>query len=105
MSLGAHTEREDGLVELEQDRPKFLLKKPVINVFSHLPQQVTRCEGLSRRFSEGKKKIPHSIRQIHECLLATGKPSRLEICQRAYFGILPDFVVGKHYVEGLPLLW
>lgn len=40
MSLAAHTAQEDGPVELAHDSPKFLLKKFMINVFSHLPQQV-----------------------------------------------------------------
>lgn len=92
--LVAHTE-QDGPVELNQDSPKFLLKKSMINVFSHLPQQVAFWKGLSRGFLHEKKKKNHRARQIHKCLLAPGKPSRLEICQRACFGILPVFCSGE----------
>lgn len=85
-------------------QPKFLLKKSMINVFSHLPQQVTHWKGLSRGFLhwgvKKKKKKNHRARQIHECLLAPGKPSRLEICQRAFSGSLPVFCSGETLCGG-----
>lgn len=92
----AHTGQEGRPAELEQDSPKFLLKKSVINVFSHLPQQVAHWKGLSKAL----KKKNCRAGQIHECLLAPGKPSRLEICQRAYFGFLPVFCSGETLCGG-----
>lgn len=95
-------EQEGGPFEFKQDSPKFLLKKSMINVFSHLPQQVTGWKGLSRGFLKRKKKKKknHRAGQIHECLLAPGKPSRLEVCQRAYFGFLPVFCSRETLCEG-----
>lgn len=95
----AHTKWEGGSAELQQDSPKFLLKKSMINVFSHLPQQVAHWKVLSRGFGHEKNKN-HRAGQIHECLLAPGKPSRLETCQRAFFGFLPVFCSGETLCGG-----
>lgn len=81
-------------------QPTFLLKKSMINVSSHLPQQVPHWKGLSRGFLHGDRKKNHRAGQIHECLLAPGKPSRLEICQRAFFGFLPILCSGETLCKG-----
>lgn len=94
--------RKVGPVELEPDSPKFPLKKFMINVFSHLPQQVALWKGLSRGFPHGEKH--HRAGQVHECLLAPGKPSRRKSAKGHTLASCQYFAVGKHYVEGLPLL-
>lgn len=52
----AHTGQEGGPAEFDQAGPKVLLKKSMINVFSHLPQQVAHWKDLSEGFLKKKKK-------------------------------------------------
>lgn len=101
--LVAHTE-QDGPVELNQDSPKFLLKKSMINVFSHLPQQVAFWKGLSRGFlHEKKKKITGLGRFINVFQLQESHPD-WKFAKGHALAFCQCFAVGKHYVEGLPLL-
>ena len=96
-------EQEGGPFEFKQDSPKFLLKKSMINVFSDLPQQVTGWKGLSRGFlKRKKKKITGLGRFMNVFYLQESHPDWM-FAKGHTLASCQYFVVGKHYVEGLPL--